>query len=194
MREQGPKPTLVAEISKRRVQAEKAQQSILEAQEERINLFNSVGSLLQPHFSPLPGDMPREAFDALSVEEKIQLFDIRNEPRMVRLEGRVPSEQGGFIVKIDSDKYPRHNTTIPTVSYYLDVDQLDQILVISSEEARVESRSLIDPEFDTHSPVHIYGYKIPAWSRPANSEDITQYQQYVDQMLEADTSYFTIVR
>jgi len=91
----------------------------------------------------------------------------------------VPIESGSTHVTVFSSAYPEDTEMAQSLTYRIDVEHLDHVLIITKTEAVLESKKRVLPCESLTS----YQLSQPEWRHPVTLDDVKQYQGLIEELI-----------
>ena len=187
-----PAPLLDQVIEKRRVEEER-RSSEARAVEMLPDFKTQLGGLISEKVPP-PETISREAgyFDIHDLDAMDHISSRRRERLSTKLTAAIPLEDGATTsVIISASNYPNIDDpdSVMGLSYRIDVEELDRILIIAGQTAVLQSKRWESEPFTSHTPIGPPQPTWPAWEHQAGVEDIEQYQELLESLNQEGVTF-----
>ncbi|GEM_PF-4683023 len=159
------------------------------AAEARRKAGEELVRIILPDFKMVVGSLIKDKVPAPKIIRKVvtnnNFFETIDEKKIkydTILTASVPIGAEKTTVTISSSGYPKQEESDSAIklSYEINVDELDSILIVKGEEATVQSKKWEMEPFTRHTPIGVKLPSWPSWSRKATVEDIEDYKALLD--------------
>jgi len=182
--------SITSGIVERGKEQKRTQQSIEEAKSLSPSFKENILNLFKPHFKRHPGDLSEKQLKRMKFGTRINKTYGIIEQR-VELSCKMLVEEQTVEATIFCSQYPVYKTPMKYAEYKIDVSDLDHVLVVYEDKV-----TLVSKERESSMPKDFHHVVIgkkydswPAWTRPATTDDIQKFQNFLDSLRKNKTVY-----